>query len=183
MECVSTLSRRIIRIASCFDSGLRCLCSIDAHPRLFDETKKLLHVRTPVIHHLLRAALVTEIHDACWSVDTRPHRASHDESTKRFLGLLRSEVEKGGQAYEGDAGIIFCDDPDVLGRTMRTKRKLSGTGTYMLYYPRVQVFPMFIIRKYFCFAQEWPEDIYDAGPSHEFVSDEGLDQVTEKREL
>jgi hypothetical protein len=66
---------------------------------------------------------------------------------------------------------------------MRTERKLNETHTYVLYYPRVQVFPMFIIRKDLCFAQEWPEDIYDARPSHEFISDEGLDQVTRKREL
>jgi hypothetical protein len=118
---------RIIRMVSYLDSGLRCLCSIDAHPRLFDETKKLLHVRTPVIHHILCAALVTEIHDACWPVDTSPHRAGHDESTERFLGLLRSEVEKGGQAHEGDAGIIFCDHSDVLWWAMRTERKLSET--------------------------------------------------------
>jgi hypothetical protein len=169
-------------MVSCFDSGLRCLCSIDAHPRLFDETEKLLHVRTPVIHHILCAALVTEIHDACWSVDARPHRASHDESTERFLGLFRSEIEKGGQAHEGDAGIVFCDHSDVLWWAMRTERKLSETP-YMFYYPRVQVFPMLIIREDFCFAQEWPKDIYDARPSHEFISDEGLDQVTKKREL
>jgi hypothetical protein len=168
---------------SYFDSRLRCLCSIDAHPRLFDETEQLLHVGTPVIHHILCAALVTEIHNACWSVDTRPHRASHYESTERFLGLLRSEVEKGGQAHEGDPGIIFCDDSDVLWWPMRTERNLNETQTYMLYYPRVQIFPMFIIRKDFCFAQEWPEDIYDAGPSHEFISDKGLDQVTKKRKL
>ena len=104
----------IVQMVSCFDSGLRCLCSIDAHPRLFDEAEKLLHVRTPVVHHILCAALVAEIHDPCWSVDTRPHRASHHQSTECILGLLRSEVEKGGQADEGDAGIIFCDDSDVL---------------------------------------------------------------------
>ena len=66
---------------------------------------------------------------------------------------------------------------------MRTERKLSEMQTYMLYHPRVQVFPMFIIRKDFCFAQEWPKYIYNARPSHEFVSDEGLDQVTKKCEL
>lgn len=69
------------------------------------------------------------------------------------------------------------------GERMRTERKLSETHTYMLYYPRVQVFPMFIIHKDFRFTQEWPEDIYDARPSHEFISDEGLDQVTKKRKL
>jgi len=92
---------------SCFDSGLRCLCSVDAHPRLFDEAEKLLHVRTPVIHDILCAALVTEVHDACRSVDTRPYRAGHDESTERFLRLLGSEVEKGSQAHEGNAGVVF----------------------------------------------------------------------------
>jgi hypothetical protein len=173
---------RTIQMVSCFDSGLRCLRCIDAHPRLFDETEKLLHVRTPVVHHILCAALVTEIYDPCWSVDTRPHRASHDQSTERILGLLRSEVEKGGQAHEGDAGIIFCDDSDVLWWAMRTERKSSKTQSYMLYYPRVQVFPMFVIRKDFRFAQEWPEEIYDARPSHKFIGDEGLDQVTKKRE-
>ena len=161
-----------IQMVSCLDSGLRCLCSIDAHPRLFDETEKLLHVRTPVIHHIFCAALVAEIHDARWSVDTRPHSASHDESTERILGLLRSEVEKGGQAHEGDAGIIFCNNSDVLWGSIRKERKLNKTQTYMLYYPRVQIFPMFIIRKDFCFAQEWPEDVYDARPSHELIGDE-----------
>ncbi len=109
-----TLKFVFIQMLSCIDSGLCRLCSIDAHPCLFDETEKLLHVRTPVIHHILCAAFVTEVHDACWSVDTRPHRASHDESTECFFRLLGSEVEKGGQAHEGDAGIIFCDDSDVL---------------------------------------------------------------------
>ena len=105
---------RIIQKLSCFDSGLRCLCSIDVHPRFFDETEKLLHVRTPVIHDILCAALVPEVHDARRPVDTRPYRASHDESTERVLRLLGSEVEKGGQAREGDAGIIFSDDSDIL---------------------------------------------------------------------
>ena len=97
-----------------FDPGLRRLCSINAHPRLFDKAEKLLHVRTPVIHDVLRAALVAEVHDACWPVDARPHRASHDESTERFLRLLGCEVEKGRQARECNAGIIFCDDSDIL---------------------------------------------------------------------
>lgn len=105
---------RIIQRLSCLDSGLCCLCSIDAHPRLLDEAKKLLHVRTPVIHDILCTALVPEVHDACRPVDTRPHRASHNESTERLLRLLGSEVEKGGQAREGYAGIIFCDDSDIL---------------------------------------------------------------------
>ncbi len=48
----------------------------------------------------------------------------------------------------------------------------------MLYYPRVQVFPMFVNRENFCFAQERSEYIHDARPSHEFIGDEGLDQVT-----
>jgi len=104
----------IIQKLSCFDPCLRCLCSINAHPRLLDEAKKLLHVRTPVIHDILRATLVTEVHDACWPVYACPHRASHDESTKRFLCLLGSKVEKGGQARECDTGIIFCDDSDIL---------------------------------------------------------------------
>jgi predicted ATPase with chaperone activity len=105
---------RVIQRLSCIDSGLRCLCSIDAHPGLLDEAEKLLHVRAPVIHDILRAALVTEVHDACRSVDTRPYRASHDKSTERFLRLLGSEVEKGGQAHEGNAGVVFCDDSDIL---------------------------------------------------------------------
>ena len=113
---------QIIQMISCFDSGLPCLCSIDAHPRLFNEAEKLLHVRTPIVHHILCAALVTEIHNPRWSVDTCPHGASHDESTERILGLLRSEVQKGGQAHEGDAGIIFCDNSDVLRWVMRTER-------------------------------------------------------------
>jgi hypothetical protein len=53
----------------------------------------------------------------------------------------------------------------------------------MLYYPRVQVFPMLIVRENFCFTQERSKNIYDARPSHEFISGEGLDQVTKKREL
>jgi len=40
---------------------------------------------------------------------------------------------------------------------------------------------MLVNREHFCFAQERPENIYDARPSHEFIGDEGLDQVTEKR--
>ena len=181
MDACVDIVRRVIQMLSCFDSGLSCLCSIDAHPRLFNKAEKLLHIRTPVIHHILRAALVTEVYDACWSVDTRPYGASHDESTERFLSLLGSEVEKGGQAYKGDAGIILCDDSNVLWWAMRTGVQVdSKTQTYVLYYPRVQVFPLFIIRKNFCFAQEWPEYIYDAGPSHEFISGKGLDQVTEK---
>jgi hypothetical protein len=48
----------------------------------------------------------------------------------------------------------------------------------MLYYPRVQVFPMLILRKDICFAQERSENIYNARPSHEFVCGEGLDQIT-----
>lgn len=93
---------------------MRRLCSIDTHPGLFDEAEKLLHVRTPVIHDILCTALVPEIHDACRPVDTRPYRASHDKSTERVLRLLGSEVEKRGQAREGDAGIIFGDDSDIL---------------------------------------------------------------------
>jgi hypothetical protein len=41
---------------------------------------------------------------------------------------------------------------------------------------------MFIIRENFGFAQERSKNIYDAGPSHEFISGEGLDQVTKRRE-
>jgi len=104
----------IVYKLSCFDSCLRCLCSINTHPRLLDEAKKLLHVRTPVIHDILRATLVTEVHDTCWPVYACPDRASHDESTKRFLCLLGGEVEKGRQTRECDAGIIFCDDSDIL---------------------------------------------------------------------
>jgi hypothetical protein len=48
----------------------------------------------------------------------------------------------------------------------------------MFNYPRVQVFPMFVIREDICFAQKRSENIDDARPSHEFVSGEGLDQIT-----
>jgi len=48
----------------------------------------------------------------------------------------------------------------------------------MLYYPRVQVFPMFIVREDFSFAQKRTENIHDARPSHKFVGGEGLDQIT-----
>ena len=37
---------------------------------------------------------------------------------------------------------------------------------------------MFIVRENICLAQKWSENIHDARPSHEFVGDEGLDQVT-----
>lgn len=52
----------------------------------------------------------------------------------------------------------------------------------MLYYPRVQILPMFFNRENFSFAQERSENVYDARPPHEFISGEGLDQVTEKCE-
>ena len=118
----STSMFRIVQKLSCFDPCLRCLCSINAHPRLLDEAKKLLHVRTPVVHDILRATLVTEVHDACWPVYACPHRASHDESTKRILCLLGGEVEKSSQARECDAGIIFCDDSDILMARDENKR-------------------------------------------------------------
>lgn len=114
VEMNADIDVRIVQKLSCFDPCLRCLCSINAHPRLLDKAKKLLHVRTPVVHDIFRATLITEVHNTCWPVYACPDRASHDESTKRFLCLFRGEVEKGGQARECDAGIIFCDDSDIL---------------------------------------------------------------------
>ena len=42
---------------------------------------------------------------------------------------------------------------------------------------------MFFISENFCFAQERSENVYDARPSHEFISGERFDQITERREL
>ena len=67
--------------------------------------------------------------------------------------MLGSEVEKGGQTCEGNAGIIFCDDPDILSvHTIRTTKSGMESATYVFYYPRMQVFPVFIIREDFCSA-------------------------------
>jgi hypothetical protein len=58
---------------------------------------------------------------------------------------------------------------------MRSKQVHGNSKPYMLYYPRVQVFPMFIVREDFSFAQKRTENIHDARPSHKFVGGEGLD--------
>jgi hypothetical protein len=42
----------------------------------------------------------------------------------------------------------------MWGKAMRTRQVAieSKQEAYMLYYPRVQVFPMFVVREDFCFA-------------------------------
>lgn len=99
---------------SCFYLPNRCLSSVHPHPGLFHQTQQLLHVGTPVVHDVLRAPCLPEVYDPGRSVYSCPNGPRYDQPGEDFFGLLRGEIEEGGEAGEGDSGVVFGDDPDIL---------------------------------------------------------------------
>ena len=55
-----------------------------------------------------------EVDDPSGSVYSRPNSARHDQPREDFFGLLRGEIEERGKTGEGNSGVVFGDDSDVL---------------------------------------------------------------------
>lgn len=86
---------------------LRSQRGVHAHPCLLDEAEQLLHVRAPVVHHVLRPTLRTEVDDPRGPVDPRIDRAGDDQPRERLLRLLPREVEEGREAGERNSRVIL----------------------------------------------------------------------------
>ena len=99
---------------SCFCLSDRRLSCIHSHPRFLHQTQQLLHVRAPIVHRVLRAPCLPEIYDPGRSVYPCPDGARHDQPREDFFSLLRGKIKERGEAGEGNSGVVFGDDSDVL---------------------------------------------------------------------
>lgn len=98
----------------CFCLPDRGLSSVHSHPCLLRQTQQLLHVGTPIVHHILRAPRLPEVYDPSGSVYSRPDSARHDQPREDFFGLLRSKIKERSKTGQGNSGVVFGDYSNVL---------------------------------------------------------------------
>ena len=91
-----------------------CLSSIYSHPCLLHQTQQLLHVRTPIIHHILCTPRLPEVYNPSRSVYSCPDSTRHNQPRENFFGLLGGKIEEGGEAGQCNSGVVFGDDSNIL---------------------------------------------------------------------
>lgn len=73
-----------------------------------------MHVAAPLVQNLVAALGLDKRDDARRAVNLGVDRLGRDELGQELLGLGDREREEGGEAGEGDAGVVAGDDADVL---------------------------------------------------------------------
>lgn len=131
-------------LSASFDSRLCCLCSVHAHPCLLHQAQQLVHIATPIVHHVLCAPLFPKVDDLCGPVDPRPNRTRDNQPCKGLFGLLRGQVEQRSQPRERDPSVVLRDNSNVLKSSHIRSLYTYKTVTYMLDNSRMEVLPTFI---------------------------------------
>jgi hypothetical protein len=137
----------------------------------FQKTKQALHISAPFIKHVICVSRLGEADDSGRSVDLGVHCLGCNQLTDILLCLILGQVEKLGQAWHLDSGVIFGNDTDVV-----------FNDTLVKIFPSLMC--LLVCRltlrgiENICAAEMRTEQLSDFWPSHEFMNGEELEELS-----
>jgi hypothetical protein len=79
-----------------------------------EQAQEALHVEAPLVQDVISIAGLCEAHDPRGAVDLGVDCLGGDELADVLFRLVLGQVEQLGQAVHADAGVVLCDDADVV---------------------------------------------------------------------